>query len=96
MSIEEEQSTDRCQLSDAQDSEILLANASELAGLLAASELLDRIGRRTSIAGFFALFGCALWLLMGSSGRHRGLWLSVCRAAALGFNQSLWVFAAEL
>lgn len=56
---------------------------------------LDRIGRKNTIAGMFLLCGVSIWLLMNVTAA-RSFILSLCRASALGFNQSLWLYAVEV
>jgi putative MFS transporter len=101
VTLEESRAVDPCDFSPRVHRNIMLANASELVGLLVSSMLLDRVGRRATVAGMFFACGLALYLY-GSLGT-RGSFspfiaaASLCgmRACALGFNQSLWVYAAE-
>jgi MFS family permease len=105
VTLEEAAARDPCALPAAAHGAILTENASELAGLAAAALLLDRVGRRATIAAMFLACAAALLLLLllltlsSSSSPLAGLLraglLCVVRAAALGFNQSLWVYAAE-
>ena len=75
---------------------VLIASG-ELPGLAAAALLLERAGRRRTIAGFFVATGALMLLLLLPLPSGVGLaLLCLSRATALGFNQSLWVFAAEL
>jgi Na+-translocating ferredoxin:NAD+ oxidoreductase RnfD subunit len=98
VTLAETHAADQCVFSPRARRDIVLANASELAGLLVSSMLLDRIGRRATIAGMF--FACALAVyLYGVLGAGSLVPAAAClcamRACALGFNQSLWVYAAE-
>eukprot|EP00730_Choanoeca_flexa_P018856 TRINITY_DN9190_c0_g1_i1.p1 TRINITY_DN9190_c0_g1~~TRINITY_DN9190_c0_g1_i1.p1 ORF type:complete len:382 (+),score=67.65 TRINITY_DN9190_c0_g1_i1:95-1240(+) len=88
-------------LSDAAFRNIIIANMAEVPGLAVASYCLDRYGRRGTIAGFFLVTSLALLVIGGlidDMHSHRDT-IAVCvwtaRAAALGFNQSLWIFATE-
>eukprot|EP00045_Choanoeca_perplexa_P015419 m.193661 g.193661 ORF g.193661 m.193661 type:complete len:474 (+) comp16982_c0_seq4:144-1565(+) len=89
-------------LSDVAFRNIVLANVAELPGLMAASYCLDKFGRKRTIAGFFvvtavALLAIASLLLYDQSNRQfiaAIVWIA--RAAALGFNQSLWIFTTEV
>lgn len=80
--------------------DIVVTNSAELPGLALAAFLLDRIGRRTTIGGFFVACGafCAVLLVPGvrSLPTARTALVFCARACALGFNQSLWVFTTEL
>lgn len=75
---------------------IMFANAAELPGLLAAAILLDRCGRKATIAGFF-LTSAVLITLLAVPALHRFgvVIVFLARASALGFNQSLWVTTSE-
>ena len=57
--------------------------------------LLDRIGRKRTIALMFFVCGITLLLLRYDLGPLT-LVLSVMRAASLGFNQAIWVYSAEV
>ena len=57
--------------------------------------LLDRIGRKRTIALMFFVCGITLLLLRYDLGPLT-LVLSTMRAAALGFNQAIWVYSAEV
>ncbi|KJE98029.1 hypothetical protein CAOG_08072 [Capsaspora owczarzaki ATCC 30864] len=82
--------------------EVILENAGELPGLLLADQLLNRIGRRKTIASLFTLCGGLLMLLLlpeirgANAGAVLSIIMCVVRMSALGFNQSLWVFTTEL
>ena len=80
---------------------LVVTNGAELPGLFVAYLLLDRIGRQKSIQVFFGACGvCCLALLVSTSfSQPSPLWLRTlivfgARAAALGFNQSLWIYTA--
>ena len=80
---------------------LVVTNGAELPGLFVAYLLLDRIGRQKSIQVFFGACGvCCIALLVSTSfSQPSPLWLRTlivfgARAAALGFNQSLWIYTA--
>ncbi|EDQ84394.1 uncharacterized protein MONBRDRAFT_12844 [Monosiga brevicollis MX1] len=91
--------------SDATYFNVAMANLAELPGLYAASWLLDLVGRRATIFLFFAVTGWCLLILsygldakadcQAAGCRWLAATLWMARAAALGFNQSLWIFTTE-
>ena len=78
---------------------IVITNSAELPGLLVAALLLDRLGRRRTIAVLFVACGLLCGLIAIPPVFHSqaaSLVLVFCaRASALGFNQSLWIFTTE-
>ncbi|KAL6064783.1 hypothetical protein QOT17_010673 [Balamuthia mandrillaris] len=93
-------------LTDVEFLRVLFTNAAEFPGLLAAFFLLDRMGRKASISFFFSVVGlCTLILsfrpVASSSSSDIELLVDtmivfVARASSLAFNQSLWVYTAEV
>ena len=101
---------DPCVLTLPQYVDMLLSNAAELFGyfLGAAARscpprlscitdmyLLDKLGRKRTTALMFGVCGVALVLLRFGLGPLT-LVLCVVRAAALGFNQAIWVYSGEV
>lgn len=89
-----------CALSDETYFWVAAVSSAELGGLYVAWRLLDRVGRLHFIAAAFWLCAAACSVLVVTSSRpHLFLpslfLLFVARGAALAFNQSLWVVAAE-
>ena len=85
---------------------VLVMNAGELPGLVAASVLLDALGRKGTIAVLSLLTALLSLCLLavdggaggaGSAGEapHLVLVMFAARACALGFNQSLWIYTTE-
>jgi MFS family permease len=80
---------------------LVVTTGAELPGLWVAYMLLDRIGRKRTIQFFFGAcaFFCALLFVLTTFVLSPSLWMSTlvvfgARGSALGFNQSLWIFAA--
>jgi len=76
---------------------IFFANLAELPGLVFAMVLLDLIGRKNTLTFLFT--GSALlvpMLILKPSLLKRILIIFGCRALALGFNQSLWIYTTEV
>ena len=85
---------------------VLVMNAGELPGLVAASVLLDALGRKGTIAVLSlltALLSLCLLAVDGGAGGagsvgeapHLVLVMFAARACALGLNQSLWIYTTE-
>ena len=83
---------------------LVVTNGAEVPGLFVAYLLLDRIGRKRTIQVFFFACGffCAmLWYVASSAtlvSEGDLVWVTIfvfgARGSALGFNQSLWIYAS--
>ena len=80
---------------------LVVTNSAELPGLWIAYILLDRIGRQKTIQLFFISCGvfCSALLVSTLFSGPCPLWIRTfivfgARGAALGFNQSLWIYTA--
>ena len=95
--------------SNAEFVSLVVTNGAELPGLFVAFLLLDRIGRKRTIQFFFLVCGAfcaALWAIAAgvshtatsASPASNLMWRTAvvfgARGAALGFNQSLWIFTS--
>ena len=102
--------SDPCVMTQPQYIDMLLSNAAELIGYFlgwygcslielvddtADMYLLDKLGRKRTTALMFGLCGVALVFLRFDLGPLT-LTLCVVRAAALGFNQAIWVYSGEV
>jgi len=92
-----------CFLSNGQLIQIFLGNLAEFPGLILAGLLVDRMGRKRTIAFLFLTAGIFVTLLalpltrMGAFGAFaQSAVIFVARACGLGVIASLWVYTAEL
>lgn len=85
-----------CHVTNSQYVAALVGHLVELPGLLVAALVIDRLGRRKSMAVFATSAGLMLMLLMVHSHNMQLAALAAARMFSMAMNRVLWVYTAEI